>query len=515
MKESCEIKSENMVENEIGVDLEERKKVPITTILAFLLASICTAIVLEFLITDRSCLKSEFNTGLPDGNTSANNHFKYATFPPIKPKDCHLQHVVGILQEIGYEETAIDDTNWTLLWAHEYPFRSLSERMRNLLPSQTVNHFPGIGFITSKVDLSTSALPFMPKAFRLPEQRNEFEKYSQGKPNSLFVEKHNNHRSISIRPPSAVNLSSTDSFIQEFVDNPFLVDGYKFDIGVYVVLTSINPLMVYMYSGDVLFRYCPEKYYPFDTENVDKYVVGDNYLATWDVPSLKKYFDTFGGSMRAAFDAYVRDQSLDPSVIWIQVEDIIRQTIFSKLNNIIMAMRPFKKGNFFELLRFDLILDDNLQVYLMEVNMSPNLSSAHFKPNALLYEQILYNVFNLVGVGSSLKTVKTSLFNEDIITSDKNIAVKLNDCAKNMCHRSCNKPECDLCLPCLKASEVDILRKAHYEYLHKIEMKRIFPKTMISSADFNLEAEIRNLSTMDSRLTRWFYEKCKAEPSWC
>lgn len=37
----------------------------------------------------------------------------------------------------------------------------------------------------------------------------------------------------------------------------------------------------------------------------------------------------------------------------------------------------------------------------------------------------------------------------------------------------------------------------------------------ISSADFNLEAEIRNLSTRDSWLTRWFYEKCKEEPSWC
>ena len=37
------------------------------------------------------------------------------------------------------------------------------------------------------------------------------------------------------------------------------------------------------------------------------------------------------------------------------------------------------------MIRFDLIVDNDLQVYLMEGNMSPNLSSAHFLPNKLLY----------------------------------------------------------------------------------------------------------------------------------
>lgn len=60
------------------------------------------------------------------------------------------------------------------------------------------------------------------------------------------------------------------------------------------------------------------------------------------------------------------------------------------------------KRNFFEMMRFDLIVDDNLRVYLMEANMSPNLSSAHFLQNTLLYEQVLFNLMNLVGVGSSI-----------------------------------------------------------------------------------------------------------------
>lgn len=33
-----------------------------------------------------------------------------------------------------------------------------------------------------------------------------------------------------------------------------------------------------------------------------------------------------------------------------------------------------------------------------QVNMSPNLSSAHYRPNRLLYEQVLFNLFAIVGL---------------------------------------------------------------------------------------------------------------------
>ncbi|XP_039968539.1 probable tubulin polyglutamylase ttll-15 [Bactrocera tryoni] len=497
-----------------GNEPKSSKDVPVRIILVFLLITTVTAVLLEFGIPDNRLWKTEKIVEVQPSEASEINYYKFAIYPPFKPSEKHLHHVIEILGQMGYKQTSMNNENWSLLWAHEYPFLKMGTRIRNILSRQIVNHFPGIGFITSKVDLSTAAFPFMPKAFRLPEQQAEFLKFAMDNPDSIFVEKNNKHRSIKIRPLNSINLNASDCFIQEYVQKPFLVDGHKFDVGVYIVLTSIEPLIVYMYEGDILFRYCPEKYYPFDAENINKYVIGNDYLPTWEVPSLIKYFERFGGSMRSSFDAYVRDQFLDPSVIWEQVEEIVRQTILSKKNNILKAMQPFKTGKYFELLRFDLIVDDNLQVYLMEVNMSPNLSSAHFKPNALLYQQVLYNVLNLVGVGSPLRIDKR-IFDDEKITSDKSIAVNLNDCAKYACHKSCNKSECDLCLSCLKASEVNILKKAHYEHLHKMEMKRIFPKAMVNPDYFNPQVEIQNLSTRDGWLTRWFYKKCKDNRSWC
>jgi hypothetical protein len=48
--------------------------------------------------------------------------------------------------------------------------------------------------------------------------------------------------------------ASRGSFLQEFVSRPLLVSGHKFDIGVYTIITSVDPLRIYKYNGDVLFR---------------------------------------------------------------------------------------------------------------------------------------------------------------------------------------------------------------------------------------------------------------------
>lgn len=117
-----------------------------------------------------------------------------------------------------------------------------------------MNHFPGSGFFTNKVDLATSDLKHVPKAFHLPKQKDMLLEYAKSNPNHLFVQKSNSHRGIKILKINEMNLDSPGTFVQEYVQDPLLVDGYKFDIGIYTVLTSVDPLRVYIYNGDVLLR---------------------------------------------------------------------------------------------------------------------------------------------------------------------------------------------------------------------------------------------------------------------
>ncbi|XP_046687090.1 probable tubulin polyglutamylase ttll-15 [Homalodisca vitripennis] len=418
----------------------------------------------------------------------------------------HLKHVFEMFQHFGYIRGSLElSDHWDVLWAHDYPFRKLSTKLKNLKSHQMVNHFPGSGFITNKMDLAVSNIPHIPRAFKIPQQTQELLDYASTI--KKFVQKSNDHRGIKIETVETLNLKANGSFLQEYIDKPFLVDGYKFDIGVYTIITSIDPLRVYIYNGDILFRYCPEKYHPFDPKNLNKYVIGDDYLPTWEVPSLKKLYTELGYSMRDSFNAYVRSLGKDPSKIWLQVEEAIRAVCLAKESAIskVLSTLPSHR-NFFEMVRFDFVVDENLNVFIMEANMSPNLSSAHFLPNQLLYEQVLFNLFNLVGLASKINITKAEV-------ATKNVAVSAAECTSAVCV-GCMAPQCQLCLPCLTPDTLDTLYRAYREHTSRHDCHRIFPPPMTQESAETTEVSDL-LSPENQLMVRWFQAKCKQDSSWC
>lgn len=428
-------------------------------------------------------------------------------------------HVKNVLHRLGFERVSQQESATAdLLWSHDYPFTKLRSTIINSQPHQKINHFPGCGFLTNKVDLATTKLKYIPAAFKLPQQKDEFKEYSGKHPEKSFVVKHHQHRHIKIQKIDDINLTDNLTFIQEYIDNPLLVDGHKFDVGVYTVITSIDPLRVYIYYGDILFRYCPREYNPFDPNDVDKYIVGDDYLPTWEVPSLGKFYNTFGYGMKASFDAYMRNQGKDPQIIWDQVEDAIRTAILSKEPLMKDLMRRYKNHrNFFEMARFDLIVDADLKVYLMEANMSPNLSSAHFKQNFILYEQVIYHVLNLVGVGHYLEREsfeKLEHESEIMLSTEKNIMVNGDVCGSPPCSESCAPEECQLCKSCLNYADIESLHIAYREHVNRGDMKRIFPQRIEKSDELDKDY-FKSLSAKNQMMFRWFHAKCREDSNWC
>lgn len=374
---------------------------------------------IDLLLADRNASRASE----PVSNRSESVKPKYVLYTAANGRKDHLKHVEIVLQRFGYEETLFNESSsdWTLMWAHDYPFNKLKDiDFKNLKPCQKVNHVPGCGFITNKVDLSTTRLKYVPRAFKLPQQKEELLEYSEQHSDKLFVHKHNQHRHIRVRRLEEIDMDDTNNFVQEFIGNPLLVDGYKFDIGVYTIITSVDPLRVHYYTGDILFRFCPVKYLPFDEAIVDKYIVGDDYLPIWKVPSLSTYYNTMKNGMRDSFNLYMKSQGRDPQRIWDQIEESIRLMMYEKERHLVDILRRYRgKRNFFELMRIDFVVDDDLNVFsesrtsgwviklflnssqffpVMEANMSPNLSAAHFPPNQLLYEQVLYNSLKMAGL---------------------------------------------------------------------------------------------------------------------
>ncbi|XP_063611162.1 probable tubulin polyglutamylase ttll-15 isoform X1 [Penaeus indicus] len=430
----------------------------------------------------------------------------------------YLMHVTNVFHRLGYELSE-DGDDWDVLWSHNYPFRELKEKMTKLKPHQRVNHFPGSGFITNKVNLATSGLPYIPRAFRMPDEKEDLLKHAKLHSDLLFVQKSNNHRGIKIEKLDALDLGADGSFVQEFVHNPLLVDGYKFDIGVYTIVTSIQPLRVYIYEGDVLFRFCPVKYHPFDPEVRDKYVVGDDYLPTWKVPSLAKYYKDLGFGMKRSFDAWLKSQDKDSEVVWDAVRDAIRNVFYGKEMALVQATSHYPRStNFFEMMRIDFVIDDQLKVHLMEANMSPNLSSSHFKENRLLYEQVVFNLLSLVGVGRAVHSASlapSSREETEMQAAQKDVMVFPEHCAVSCSlEKACSKVECQLCKPCLSSEQQEDLTRAFLEHQRRGMCRRVVPPA-IQHHHAHEPANMSGLSPENTLLTEWFRGQCLLDQALC
>lgn len=171
-------------------------------------------------------------------------------------------------------EEVIASNNWDILWSVEYPFHRHKEQIKSLKPHQRINHFPGMSQLTIKKNLATKfgSYDFIPKGFSFPSMTDDFREYIETRPDVKFVEKNWNNRGVKlVRNINEINLktfstaaATKEKFLQAFVERPYLIDNKMFDIGVYVLITSFDPLRVYKFDKEILLRFCSENYYPFN-----------------------------------------------------------------------------------------------------------------------------------------------------------------------------------------------------------------------------------------------------------
>ena len=181
------------------------------------------------------------------------------------------------------------------------------------------------------------------------------------------------------------------------------------------------------------------------------------------------------------------------------------------------------RDTFFEMVRFDFVIDDQLKVYLMEANMSPNLSSDHFQANAMLYEQVLqithlcylfaqvlHSLLRLVGVvGRSTAQGAVTRQGMEMEVQDKDLLVYVEACGSPECE-ACDSLACELCKQCLKETDLAILRQAWLERKNQFATMRIFPPAVSRSAPAPA-----GLVGSNRLMAAWYQGKCLMDRSWC
>lgn len=198
------------------------------------------------------------------------------SFPPkmrclLKWKHSKVTPVIvrNLVERTGFR--ILDESRkWTGIWGNQ----TKSAVYRKLLDYQKFNHIPGsveIGrkdYLCRNVQRMVSKhgshkFQIMPTTFVLPQDRDDFiREYKEGEKEQLWI----------IKPPASyrgdgIRIVHKKSqvpncapiIVQKYLKNPYLINGSKFDLRLYVLVTSVNPMRIYLYK-DGLVRFASQKY---------------------------------------------------------------------------------------------------------------------------------------------------------------------------------------------------------------------------------------------------------------
>jgi hypothetical protein len=153
------------------------------------------------------------------------------------------------------------------------------------------------------------------------------------------------------------------SIAQQFIRRPYLWDGSKFHIRLYLVVTSYPPRLR-AYIGNIGFAFKSLNAYDHDLR-VPEDAIFSRVGA--DVNSLPL----------SDFWQHLKSEGKDPGSVWASTKEVVRQLFASYKSSphrpTDMAPPHTQDGSCFDMFGLDIMYDETLQPFVLEVNDGPNL----------------------------------------------------------------------------------------------------------------------------------------------
>lgn len=269
-----------------------------------------------------------------------------------------------------------------------------------------VNKFPGMVEVCSKMtlsrcldimrDLYPEDYDFYPRTWYLPAQYEDFCKEAEVK----NAKKRKFKQTYIVKPyggssgegifllkepkdyiSSYPSKRGTCHVAQEYVSNVYLIDDFKFDFRIYVVLKSLEPLEFHI-CKEGLARFSTVPYKRPTKKNIHESFM---HLTNYSLNKRSKDFchseEEDEGSKRTLSSVMRRIDmdGQDSREVWENIELVVCKTIMAIVPEVKVVVHktitPGKTGpSFFQILGFDILLMDDLKPILLEVNSSPSLS---------------------------------------------------------------------------------------------------------------------------------------------
>ena len=166
--------------------------------------------------------------------------------------------------------------------------------------------------------------------------------------------------------PIEQSLSATNDsgvIVQKYIENPLIINQRKFDIRQWVLVTSLNPLTIWMWKEPYI-RFGAEDYIMDDLNNIYSHLT-NNSIAKHSAQFKKE--TKFEGDMWTCqdFSNYLGEGK------WKEIHEKIKNAVICSFYS---AHHEIKhRENSHELYGYDFMIDEDFNIYLIEVNASPAL----------------------------------------------------------------------------------------------------------------------------------------------
>ena len=311
----------------------------------------------------------------------------------------------GFIQSRGNEE-------WTIAWSSGHVKLTNYKKLNKY---QKINHFPRSNELTRK-DLLYKNLSklkelfpgtkfdFIPESYILPNESSFLKEKMDKNPNQYWIIK-----PVALSQGRGIFLTNNINEIpnnysyiaSRYINNPFLINKKKFDLRIYAFVTSIMPLRIYRFN-EGLTRFSANNY---NSDKNDRCAHLTNYAVNKNNKNYiqnKQPFEIDYNSSKwtlTSFRQYLEEHDINSELIFDKIDDIIIKTLISSENSLVNAISKHCsfQENCFELYGFDILIDDNLNCWLMEVNLSPNL---HFDApiDLKIKGEMIAEIFDIIRV---------------------------------------------------------------------------------------------------------------------
>lgn len=330
-----------------------------------------------------------------------------------------------VIDEMGFIKTPDEDETSNLIWCDA---AVQQEKITDLQNYQRINHFPGMGEICRKDFLARNMTKmiksrpmdytFVPRTWIFPSEYTQFQNYVKE------LKKKRKQKTFIIKPANGAmghgislirngdKIPSQDHLIvQEYIEKPFLMEGYKFDLRIYILVTSCDPLKIFLYH-DGLVRMGTEKYIPPNESNLTQlYMHLTNYSVNKHNERFERNETEDKGSKRSIkwFTEFLQANQHDVTKFWSDISELVVKTLIVAEPHVLHAYRMCRPGQppgsesvCFEVLGFDILLDRKLKPWLLEINRAPSFGTDQ-KIDYDVKRGVLLNALKLLNIRTSDK----------------------------------------------------------------------------------------------------------------